>query len=696
MRNNRRNRMRTTKVTLAAIIAGALLLAPAVVSGEAAQALTPLAEPGPPSSVPQSLDRQAVVPSTSSLTSPEAFDPAEVRKFADSYFAKPEIASNLAGALVVVVKDGEVLLNEGYGYADVASKKLIDPKTTLFRMASITKVVTATAAMQLVEQGKLDLQKDVASYMPDVRIKNDTGVPVTAEHFLTHTAGFDYTDESGEGSEIIGMEDFLKQNEPTVVRKPGEVYRYDNLGYTMLGYIVQNVSGEPFEQYVDRHIFTPLGMKHTTMLLNDQSKAQLATGYTIDKEPYPAYTTVPTIAPEGGMLSSGSDMAQFIMAHLGGGQSGSSRVLEEKTEKLMQQTHYEAAPGFPIMSYGFESFFQQVHNGQFVIGKGGDLPGYHSWLWLIPEQRVGGMVIVNSDASASVRDDFFTEFMNHYYPKKQETKPVFSLTQDELSRFEGTYRNLRTPLFASQVKAEDGVLTVQDGYGSHTLKPVGPLLFEDDKGAAAAFKADEHGEIKYLYYTMPDSMSEKMDDPGLYNDVAADSPYADSIYLLRALEVFGDPGEKSFHPQSAITRGDFVSMLARLSGMKLSTNPVLFEDLQGHPQAALIETVAELGLVTGMPGMKFEPDRAMTRQEAAAIIWRIAHYVLGAPPVEAKLSTAPAPWASEAVQFVVASGFYGPEVEQDASGAFDFMPRKPLLRQEAAMMLTKLLGNLQA
>ncbi|GFN32174.1 serine hydrolase [Paenibacillus xylaniclasticus] len=689
MRNNKRSRLRTTKITLAAITASALLLVPAVVSAEAA-----LAAGQTSTSMRSQLTVQDnALAAAAAPSSADAFDPAEVRSFVDSYFAKPEVASKLAGALVVIVKDGQVLLNQGYGYADIAAKKPIDPETTLFRMASITKAVTATAAMQLAEQGKLDLHQDVAAYMPDIRIKNDTGTPVTVEHFLTHTAGFDYTDASGQGEEI-GLEDYLKQNEPTVVYKPGEAYRYDNLGYTMLGYIVQNVSGEPFEQYVDRHIFAPLGMKHTTMLVNGQTAAQLATGYTFDQEPYPVYPNVPTIAPEGGMLSTGADMANFIIAHLNGGKLGDARILEEKTEKLMQQTHYEAAPGIPIMSYGFETFLHQVHNGQFVIGKGGDLAGYHSWMWLLPEQQVGGMVIVNSDASASVREDFFAAFMNHYYPAKPETKPSIALTSDELARFTGIYRNLRTPLFASQVEVQDGILTVRDSYGTHTLRPVGSLVFEDENGAAAVFKADEDGDIKYLYYNMPDSLSEKMGTPGVYDDLAADSPYAASIYFLRALEVFDDAGKSLFQPQSAVTRADFVSMIARLSGMKLSNNPVVFADLQGHPQAALVQTITELGILNGTPGMMFEPDRAITRQEAASIIWRIAHDVLGAPALQAKLSTSPSPWANEAVQFVVAAGLYGPEVQVDASGAADYMPGNTLLRQEAAVLLAKLIENL--
>ncbi|MBB3108617.1 CubicO group peptidase (beta-lactamase class C family) [Paenibacillus phyllosphaerae] len=678
--SRKRSTMKTTSIMLTALLTAAMLTVPASVYATAPVQLTQTASSNTASAA------EAAVP----------VNAAAVQAFADQFFARPEIAASLAGALAVVVKDDQILLNKGYGYADVAAKKAIDPDTTLFRMASITKSVTSTAVMQLVEQGKIDLKQDISAYMPEIKIPNDTGVPVTVEHLMTHTTGFDYTDSvmSAEEGKEVSIHDLIQAETPTVVRTPGEAYRYDNIAFTMQGYIVQNVSGQPFDTYVEEHIFEPLQMDHATMRLTKEAADNLATGYTIDKEAYDAYPVVPTVAPEGGMLASGSDMANFLIAHLDNGQFGDARILQEQTAKNMHDIHYSLADGeVPIVSYGFESFFHQKHNDQLVIGKGGDLPGYHSWMWMLPEHKVGGLIITNSDVTVSVREAFFAAFMDHFYPKKQSTTNYLSSTKQQLARFEGIYRGLRTPLMASNITAEEGYLVVTDAMGTHKLKQTGPLLFEDEIGAPAAFKEDEQGGIAYFYYNSPDSMSEKTATPAAYDDVASDHPYADSIYLLRSLEALGDEGEASFQPASTITRADFVSILTRLSGLKPSQQPAVFADLEGHPAAAYVQTIVELGGLTGTPDQRFEPDRPITRQEAAAILWRVAHLALNAPPVEADLKTAPAPWALEGVQYVVGSKLYGPEVVIGADGAAEYNPQSPMLKQEAAALLAKFISK---
>lgn len=669
----KRNKTRTAQVLMCAALVASLIGAPAAVHAETA---------GP-------------VPVTQTLAAKGPVDPAEVAAFADRFFAQPEIAKSLTGAIAVIVKDDQIILNKGYGYADVKTKKPIDPKTTLFRMASITKSVTSTAVMQLAEQGKLDIHKDITTYMPDIKIKNETGVPVTAAHLMSHTTGFDFTDSTAnvipQEDGTIPLGDFIRANTPSVIRTPGEAYRYDNIAFTMQGYIVQNVSKEPFEEYLDNHIFKPLNMTHTSLELTPEVIANLATGYNQEQKPHPVYPNVPTIAPEGGMFSSGSDMANYMIAMLNGGKFGDTRILEEKTVKEMQAIHYSAGPDVPITSYGFESFMHVKHNGQFLIGKGGDLDGYHSWMWLLPDHKVGGLILTTSEVTASVREQFFAAFMDHYYPKQEGTKTYLNAPKSELARFEGIYRGLRVPLLFSQVTAEDGRLIVQDGTGTHTLKQVGPLLFEDENGAPAAFKENKDGSIAYLYHTSPDSMSEKMPVPGVYTDVPENHAYADPIYQLRALGAFDDKGQSSFGPNQTIRRGEFVSTLARLAGLKASKPESVFADMKGRPEEGAVQAIVELGGILGTPGQRFDPDRAITRQEAAAIVARVARNALYFPQLPVNLSVKPAPWAQQDVELVVGMGLYGPETKPDARGAVDYEPERPMLKQEAAAMLAQLL-----
>lgn len=125
-----------------------------------------------------------------------ATEAKEVEAFADQFFNQPKIKEQLTGAAVVLVKNDQVLLEKGYGYADISSKKPIDPEKTVFRVASISKLFTATAVMQLAEQGAIDLQADLQTYLGDLKIVNKTNKTLTMEHLLTHTSGFDYTDSA--------------------------------------------------------------------------------------------------------------------------------------------------------------------------------------------------------------------------------------------------------------------------------------------------------------------------------------------------------------------------------------------------------------------------------------------------------------------------------------------------------------------
>ncbi|HLW34038.1 MAG TPA: serine hydrolase domain-containing protein, partial [Chthoniobacterales bacterium] len=173
---------------------------------------------------------------------------------------------NLAGAVISVVKDGQVLLQKGYGYADVDAKKPVLPDQTLFRPGSISKLFTATAVMQLVEQGKLDLDRDVNGYI-DFAIPKTYPEPVTLRRLLTHTGGFEETLKNlfvGHESDLNPVGTYVANQLPARIFPPGKIPSYSNYGFTLAGYIVERVSGEKFERYVDNHILKPLKMNNST------------------------------------------------------------------------------------------------------------------------------------------------------------------------------------------------------------------------------------------------------------------------------------------------------------------------------------------------------------------------------------------------------------------------------------------------
>ncbi|MFD0587456.1 serine hydrolase [Paenibacillus sp. GCM10027627] len=612
-------------------------------------------------------------------------DAQEVQAFVDAFFKRPDIKKHLAGAAVAVVGDNKVLLNKGYGYADLEAKRPVNPDETIFRVASVSKSFTATAVMQLAEEGKLQLNDDVHAYTGQLKFANRTDAKLTIKELLTHTTGFDQTDNAP--TTPLTLEQALKQFAPTVVRKPGTAYRYDNYASNLQGFIVQQIEGKPFEQVMDKRIFQPLGMNNSHFLLTDAVKEKLAVGYSASNTKLPDYNMNPIIAPGGGMLSTSTDISKFMLAQLNGGILGDQRILKEQTVQDMHKARIFTSPELPVMTYGFEMFFREHYNGETVIGKGGDLPGHHSWMWLLPDRKVGGFVVLNSDAGATyLIKELFAAFMDHYYPKKSSERPLLALTREQLKPYEGNYRHLRFPLAQFEVKAEDGYLLVSGASVPKKLFPIGDLLFRDENGHLAGFKKDDTGKVVYFDYLIS-AWSERVTTKADYADVPRSHPYANEIYALRALNGVYDPDKALFEPERPLTRAQFAVELLQLMDYPVNPEKTYFTDTRNHQYAAQIDKLAELGIVNAKAN-RFNPDRIMTREEAATMVYR-AMQTLDSPPLPAKLNGTTSPWAQEAVQFIVAAGMTGPLVQTDENGT-DYHSKDPLLHKEAALLLSRI------
>lgn len=225
--------------------------------------------------------------------------------------------ADVAGAVIAVVKDGQVLLQKGYGFADRARKIPMDPERTVVRGGSVAKVFTWTAVMQLVEQGKLDLDRDLNQYL-DFTIPPAFGKPITMRQLMTHTAGFEERQKQygavgvhplplGKHLETIPM--------PERIYPPGTVQAYSNYGNDLGAYVVERVSGEPFVEYVERHILKTLGMERSAfrLPLPESLRADMAQAYpTASEEPFGPDVEEPT----GDLATTAADMARFMTAHL--------------------------------------------------------------------------------------------------------------------------------------------------------------------------------------------------------------------------------------------------------------------------------------------------------------------------------------------------------------------------------------------
>jgi CubicO group peptidase (beta-lactamase class C family) len=351
---------------------------------------------------------------------------------------------DIAGAVVVVVKGGQILFHKGYGFADVKARKPVDPARTLFRPGSVSKLFTWTAVMQLVGAGKLDLDADVNRYI-DFTIPPAFGKPVTLRQLMTHTAGFEETLRPlflGSPSGVEPLGDVLKGALPARIFVPGEVPAYSNYGATLAGYIVQRVSGEKFDDYVQRHIFAPLGMAHATFAqpLPKALAPDMSKGYQLASGPETPFEVI-SMVPAGGLSASGDDIARFMIAHLHDGAYGNARILSPEMAVRMHGAATHIFPHLLPMAYGF---YRDDRNGWTVIEHGGDTGVFHSILSLIPKADVGLFISLNSAGRdvgpLRLRRAYFNSFMDRYFPAASApVLPTLKTAAEHGNQIAGTY-----------------------------------------------------------------------------------------------------------------------------------------------------------------------------------------------------------------------------------------------------------------
>ena len=376
---------------------------------------------------------------------------ADLEAFLDGFVPYALKNGDIAGAVVVVVKDGEVLLKKGYGYANVQEKRAMDPDVTLVRPGSTSKLFTWTAVMQLVEAGKLDLDRDINDYL-DFRIRSNFPKPITLRNLMTHRAGF----EEGlktilvyDPKQLISTEDYLKHHERPVMFPPGEIPAYSNYGAALAGYIVQRVSGEPFESYVERHIFAPLGMTHSTFRqpVPEGFKADLAQGYMTASDAPQPFEMV-TTAPAGSLSATAADMAKFMIAYLQGGHYQENQILKPETVRLMFEPAVRQIDDVNTMALGF---FEENRNGRRIRGHGGDTIVFHTDLDLFVDDGVGIFFSFNSagkdHAVYGVREGLSEAFADRYFPARaeapQSSAPAAAVSKEHAQLIAGRYESSR-------------------------------------------------------------------------------------------------------------------------------------------------------------------------------------------------------------------------------------------------------------
>ena len=374
--------------------------------------------------------------------------PEDLSAFFDGIMPYAIHRDGVAGAVIVVVRGDRMLFAKGYGYADLAKRAPVVADSTMFRPGSVSKLFTWTSVMQLVQAGKINLDADVNNYL-DFKIPPKFGKPITMRNLMTHSAGFEETILDlmvDKPAQLYPIREYLIKRMPNRIFPPGEVIAYSNYGATLAGYIVQRISGEPFDQYVARHIFAPLHMTRATFVqpLPKQFEPFMSDGYhsTGNDTPVPFELIEP--APAGALSASGTDMGRFMLAYINGGSYQGGAILKPSTIAQMWTLQLRPAPNI----LGFDlGFYQENRNGLEIVGHGGDTNVFHSDLHLLPAQHVGFYMSVNSlglpGSSEAVREQVFRGFLDRYYPYTAPQPPTLSTAKRDSARVAGWYTSSR-------------------------------------------------------------------------------------------------------------------------------------------------------------------------------------------------------------------------------------------------------------
>lgn len=441
-------------------------------------------------------------------------DPAELEAFIDGLMAGQMKSYRIAGAVFSLVKDGRMMLAKGYGWSDVARQRPVTAEATLFRCASISKLVTWTAVMQLVERGQLDLKADINSYLADNPVPPTFPEPITLENLMAHSAGFEDL-ATGLGSidpgGLLTLDEYLRTYRPKRIYPPGRVTAYSNYSTCLAGAIVAKAAGQPFEDYVEHNIFEPLAMSRSSFRqpLPPALAALVSTGYRYVRGVFqPEGFEYINVGPAGAMSSTAVDMAHFMIAHLQNGLFDGRRLLGEETARLMHQRHFANDPRVTGNAHGF---WERQLNGLRWISHGGDTLFFHSYLILCPEKNFGFFVSFNTITGAgNAREDLLQAILDRYYPQPAAPEPGLNPRFLEWARpLEGTYGPTRTAvsnfekaqelLLNIRVRAtKEGTLltTLPFGLGARQWRPIEPLVFREVGGQdVLVFKQDARGRV---------------------------------------------------------------------------------------------------------------------------------------------------------------------------------------------------------
>jgi CubicO group peptidase (beta-lactamase class C family) len=496
------------------------------------------------------------------------FDLPELEKLVEQTVTDAMEREHLPGIAFTLVKDGQVVISRGYGYANLEKQSAVTPDKTIFRIGSISKLLTAHAVVQLADLRKISLDDDVNKYLTQPKVDNRYPEPVRFWHLLTHTAGFDQVGDRGR--EFARLEDrkatLSEYLADTLIRirPPGQVSSYDTWGITLAGYLVERVSGQPYAEFMKKSVFKPLKMARTNVETPEAMKADLAIGYRYQNgkhipQGYEYYATLPASSIDATAL----DMAQYMIAVLGDGSAdGQTAFMSKRATEQIRGPQFSNSSGIPAFAYGF--FEDQIH-GQRTIYHGGNMNGFDTRMYLVPEHKLGFFVAYNSDGSPRPRLQFTLtqKLMDYWFPpgRSNQTAALKTPLSIKTERFAGKY--LDNVYCHTCYEGDQGVWPIS---GVTTIKAAGegvleidgnrwlavePLVFQSERtGNRVAFREDETGQITHL--VLKNAVQEKLTERLLDEALGASWREEPPTSLVAMVYIYNDQWEKAARAYASI------------------------------------------------------------------------------------------------------------------------------------------------
>lgn len=422
-------------------------------------------------------------------------DRAAVEKFVDGVVMPLMQINDSPSGTVAILVDGELIFTKGYGFADIENQVPVDPEKTLFRPGSISKLFTWVSVMQLVEQGKLDLDTDVNTYLENLQIKDTFEEPITLRHILTHTPGFE---DGGLGYLIVTdpekampLGESMQRYQPERVNPPGVQTAYSNYATALAGLIVANVSGVPFNEYVQRNIFDPLGMDDSTFEepLPERLAGQMAKSYKVEAGGFKEqpFEIIANFGPAGALSATATDMLRFARAILDGGELDGNRILRAETVEQMLTRNFSHDERLAGMLLGF---YETDYNGHRVVGHGGDTLWFHSDLGIDLENDLAVFTSFSGSGGRVPRSALIEALYDEFFPREDEPPVPPEDFKERAGRYAGTYAFWRGNFstierafgMGNAVKVaptEDNALVVAFADGAKQYVEVGENLFRE-------------------------------------------------------------------------------------------------------------------------------------------------------------------------------------------------------------------------